>query len=548
MATTERLQDFPAKASPTTSDIIYTGDAADANNEVQITIGQLINAYPNLTSIGTLILVADRMIYSTGANTFALTAITAVARTMLSQITNATILSTIGAVPLAGGTMTGPLILNADPSVALGAATKQYVDNAISGITIQGACRLATTGALTATYANGASGIGATLTNSGAQAALTLDGVATVVNDRILVKNQGSTFQNGIYTVTNIGSGATNWVLTRATDYDQVSEINPGDLVIITAGSTLTNSSWIETATVVTIGTDPITFSQFSAALPVSLATGGTGANLTASNGGIVYSGASALAILAGTATAGLALLSGASGAPSWSTSKPITQVITQRVTTAGAGTYTPTTGMQYVWVRAQAASGGSGGAATTTAGNISAGGSSGGGEYLEAIFTAAQIGANKPYSVGAKGNAGAAGANDGTDGGNTTFNTSFIIAVGGKKGVGGVSVSGAVSQFLNPGGIGGIGGSVATGTLMRQIAGGAGDVGLGQGTQAASGVGGHSGCGGSGAARSAAAAGVAPAANSGAGASGGATQAQSQVAGATGSDGFLEFIEFISI
>jgi hypothetical protein len=187
-------------------------------------------------------------------------------------------------LPLAGGTLTGPLILNSStPTTALEAASKGYVDTIAQGITVQGACRLGTTAALTVTYSNGVAGVGATLTNAGAQVALTLDGVAAAVNDRILVKNQASTLQNGIYTVTNIGSGATNWVLTRALDYDQPAEVNPGDLIVITAGTTLTSSSWLETATVTTIGTDPITFSQFTASLPVSVPNGGTGLTSVAS-------------------------------------------------------------------------------------------------------------------------------------------------------------------------------------------------------------------------------------------------------------------------
>ena len=79
---------------------------------------------------------------------------------------------------MSGGSLTGGLFLNADPIQPLQAATKQYVDTVASGITVQAACRLATTTALTATYANGAAGVGATLTNSGVQAALVIDGTA----------------------------------------------------------------------------------------------------------------------------------------------------------------------------------------------------------------------------------------------------------------------------------------------------------------------------------------------------------------------------------
>ncbi len=246
-----------------------------------------------------------------------------------SQVTNLTT-DLAGKLALAGGTMLGTLTLNtSSPTLPLQAASKGYVDSVAQGITVQGACRLGTTGALTATYANGTAGVGATLTNATTQAALTLDGVLTVVGDRVLIKNQGAAAQNGIYTVSVVGTGATNWVLTRATDYDQAAEINPGDLVIITAGNTLASSSWIETATVVTVGTDAINFSQFSASLPISLSNGGTSASLTASNGGIFYSTASAGAILSGTATAQQLLLSGASTTPQWSTTTyPLTNAI----------------------------------------------------------------------------------------------------------------------------------------------------------------------------------------------------------------------------
>lgn len=162
-------------------------------------------------------------------------------------------------------------------NLSTSAAIKAYVDTVAQGITVQGACTCASTTALTVTYLNGVAGVGATLTNAGAQAAIQLDGISPTVGQRVLIKNQASTFQNGIYTVTTVGTGATNWVLTRATDYDQAAEIQPGDLVIIDSGTTQALSSWLQTATVVTIGTDAITFSQFTAALPVAVSSGGTG-------------------------------------------------------------------------------------------------------------------------------------------------------------------------------------------------------------------------------------------------------------------------------
>lgn len=165
---------------------------------------------------------------------------------------------------LSGGTLTGNLLLVGDPTSNLMAATKQYVDAVATGLNIQPACRAATTATLTAAYNNGASGVGATLTNSGAMAAFSVDGYSAALNDRILVKNQSSSLQNGIYTVTTVGSGAVNWVLTRATDFDTIAEIQPGDFVLVLSGTTNAQTQWVQTATVATIGTDAITWEQFS--------------------------------------------------------------------------------------------------------------------------------------------------------------------------------------------------------------------------------------------------------------------------------------------
>jgi hypothetical protein len=80
------------------------------------------------------------------------------------------------------------------------------------------------TGLSYATRAN--SGVGATLTNSGTQAALVIDNVTMAADDRVMVRLQTSPAQNGVYVVSNIGSGSTNWVLTRSDDSNRV---DPGD-------------------------------------------------------------------------------------------------------------------------------------------------------------------------------------------------------------------------------------------------------------------------------------------------------------------------------
>jgi hypothetical protein len=173
---------------------------------------------------------------------------------------------------LAGGTMLGNLILNADPSTNLQAATKQYVDSMSAGLSVKTSCVVATTAALTATYANGASGVGATLTNATTQAALSIDGVSLSVNDRVLVKDQASQLQNGIYKVTTVGSGATNWVLTRTTDYDTSAEVVAGTYTIIELGTVNATNMFVMTQTgTITMGTTAIVFSAFNSAANISV-------------------------------------------------------------------------------------------------------------------------------------------------------------------------------------------------------------------------------------------------------------------------------------
>jgi hypothetical protein len=131
------------------------------------------------------------------------------------------------------------------------------------GFTTYTSCRVATTAALTATYANGVAGVGATLTNAGAQVALSIDGVTLALADRVLIKNQINTFENGIYVVTDVGGLTSNWVLTRATDYDQSSEIVYLGVVAITQGTQNAGLVFQENSQgPFVIGTSPITFQQ----------------------------------------------------------------------------------------------------------------------------------------------------------------------------------------------------------------------------------------------------------------------------------------------
>ncbi len=138
-------------------------------------------------------------------------------------------------------------------------ATEDWVLNNIATIP---PCLVATVVNLTTIYVNGLSGVGATLTNSGAQMPLVIDGVALALGDRVLVKDQTTALQNGIYTVTNIGGTAVNWVLTRAADFDSPSQIARGDVVNVISGTVNAVTPWMLTSSVAIVGTDSITFAE----------------------------------------------------------------------------------------------------------------------------------------------------------------------------------------------------------------------------------------------------------------------------------------------
>jgi hypothetical protein len=188
---------------------------------------------------------------------------------------------------LSGGTLTGTLTLNADPTLDLQAATKQYVDNlTASGIHFHESVRVENPGALTVTYNNGTAGVGATLTNAGTQAALVIDGITMVVDDRVLIYEQADATQNGVYVVTNVGSASTNWVLTRSADTNtsgdaDANSLDEGSYFFVEEGNTGAGESYIcNTPGTITFGTTDITFVQFSSSISY---TAGTGININTS-------------------------------------------------------------------------------------------------------------------------------------------------------------------------------------------------------------------------------------------------------------------------
>jgi hypothetical protein len=184
-------------------------------------------------------------------------------------------------LPLSGGTLTGKITLDGDPSSALHAATKSYVDNTASGIVAKPQVLGATTANIDATYSNGTAGVGATLTHNTNGVFPSEAGGASgwAVGKGILVKNQTNKAQNGRYYISNMGSVSTPYVLTRCTYCDEASEI-PGAYIFVQDGANA-GTGWIQVvedpATFV-VGTDNIDVFQFSGAGTIT-----AGANISVS-------------------------------------------------------------------------------------------------------------------------------------------------------------------------------------------------------------------------------------------------------------------------
>lgn len=201
-----------------------------------------------------------------------------------SQITLGTTNISLGGTELAPAGLTSVTVTQ-DPVSNFQLATKQYVDTLVSsGIHFHTPVRVESPINLNATYNNGTAGVGATLTNAGAQAALVIDGVTVSVNDRVLVYQQTTQTENGVYVVTDVGSGSTNWVLTRSDDTDTYGIAGPttlseGSTFFVQQGATGAGETYTcNTAGTIVFGTTNITFAQISAA---QIYSAGTGLTLT---------------------------------------------------------------------------------------------------------------------------------------------------------------------------------------------------------------------------------------------------------------------------
>ncbi len=162
---------------------------------------------------------------------------------------------------VASPTFTGAVTLAQDPVNPLEAVTKQYADALATGLDPKASVRAATTAALAANTRTGN-----VLTASANGAFPAQDGVTLALNERIIVKNEATTANNGIYYLSVVGTGGTPWQLTRAADMDAWTEV-PGSYAWVEEGTVNGDTAWVATAnTGGTLNTTAITWSQFGGA------------------------------------------------------------------------------------------------------------------------------------------------------------------------------------------------------------------------------------------------------------------------------------------
>jgi hypothetical protein len=312
---------------------ISTGGGSFTLGNTSISLGSTTTTLTGLTSITSTTFVGlltgnastattlatARLINSVSFNGSADITITAAAGTLtgstLASGVTASSLTSVGT--LSTLTMGGALLMGTNRITGLGdpvnsqdAATKAYVDNVAQGVNAHDAVRTIFTTTIAGTYAagsttanppgDGGTGFGATITFSATGTTTNDTSVTLALYDRVLV-TQGvtaasgaSSITNGIYVVTTAGTTGVATILTRSLDYDNTTfgDIAAGDLIYVSAGTAYTGTQWIQTnkgtATTgsgsvtkygVLIGTDAISFTQFS------------GASSTAAGAGLVQNG-----------------------------------------------------------------------------------------------------------------------------------------------------------------------------------------------------------------------------------------------------------------
>ena len=216
----------------------------------------------------------------------------------------------------------------AEPVSTTDAATKAYVDAVKTGLDVKDSVRVATTANITI----------ATALNNGD----TLDGVTLATNDRILVKNQSTGSENGIYVVA--ASPA------RATDFDASAEVSGGAFTFVEEGTVNADSGWVVTTNgAITVGTTALSFAQFSGAGQITAGTGltKTGNTINAVGSTTIFAAADALEVNSNGTQYNVLLSGGTAGVASTFGQLPLNQsgAVTGELAVANGGTGLSTIG-----------------------------------------------------------------------------------------------------------------------------------------------------------------------------------------------------------
>lgn len=246
----------------------------------------------------------------------------------LGALTWAQVRTALGALnnftaPSATISMGSQVVSNvATPSASTDAVNKAYVDATKTGLDFKDSVRAATT---------------ANITLSGAQ---TIDGVSVIAGDRVLVKNQSTGANNGVYVA---AAGA--W--TRATDFDADAEVTGGAYVVVTEGTANGDTAWVlSTNDPITVGSTALVFTQFSGSGTVT----GTSNRVTVTGGQVdiaaTYVGQTSLTTLGTVATGTwngttIAVANGGTGATTAAGAKTNLGFVTKYTATIGDGVST---------------------------------------------------------------------------------------------------------------------------------------------------------------------------------------------------------------
>lgn len=258
-----------------------------------------------------------------------------------------------------GVSIGGPLNMNSqsiinvlDPTTAQQVATKNYVDAGLAALNPQSAVYAATVGSnIPGTYVPVAAGIGDTFTTT-ATTPFTLDGTTPPLLSRILIKDQTSGYQNGIYSLTTAAvGGVSGTVFTRALDYDTPSDMNTAGMIPVINGTVNALSSWQQVATIVSIGPagTALVFTEFTANPSLYLlkannlsdvaskSTSFNNLSPITTTGDLIYSASGATNSRLGVGSSGQ-VLTVSGGVPSWQTPASAITALTGDVTATGPG------------------------------------------------------------------------------------------------------------------------------------------------------------------------------------------------------------------